>query len=118
MPYNAKHTDHATVRVAHLKSVLRKGAADLLASADLLQFVEGMAARLPGTVPETSIDALCQAVAALLAKQDALQTSICEFLSTISSGQRGTDAARALIAFAATLEKFKATQDDEPETMQ
>ncbi|NMG72289.1 hypothetical protein [Parazoarcus communis] len=118
MPHNAKHTDHATARVAHLKSVLRKGAADLLVSADLLQFIEGMAARFPGAAPETSIDALCQAVTALLEKQDALQTHIGDFLFSIASGQRGADAAHALVAFAATLEKWDATQDDEPETMQ
>ena len=118
MPHNATGTNHATVKVACLKSVLRQSADDLLATADLLQFIEGMAARLPGAVPDASIDALCHAVSALLAKQDELQTTIDTFLSAIASGQRGTDAARALIAFATTLERFRGKLENERETMQ
>lgn len=96
MPHD---TNHAAVKVAHLKSVLRKSAADLLATADLLQFVEGLAQRVPGAVPVESIDKLNSALVALLDRQHDLKDTFTTLLAQTSAGKHGAEVNRLFALF-------------------
>lgn len=115
MPHNA---NHAAIKLANIKSVLRKSAADLLTTADLLQFIEGMAQRLPDVVPVSNVDQLNSELVALLDRQHHLQDALAALLAQISADKHGAAANTMLARFYAFMQAQPTTTDDEPETRQ
>lgn len=110
------HTESA---LGQLKAVVRKSAAELLTTADVLQFLEGLAIWDAHIVQPAALENVNQAVIKLLAQQAALDEAISALIGDLKTGAHAMKVEKILAAFAAFTSRMQtAPQPTERETMQ
>lgn len=85
-------THDTAIRLDNLKQVLRDTNLDLAATADMLEFLHGLAKREPDAIPPAELERIDTKVVALLAQKAALDSALATLLKGI---QTSPDAARA-----------------------
>ncbi len=85
-------THDTATRLDNLKQVVRDTNLDLAASADMLEFLHGLAKREPDAIPLAELERIDTKVVALLAQKAALDSALATLLKGI---QTSPDTARA-----------------------
>lgn len=115
-----KRPHHQTTSsLSQLKAILRKSAAELLTTADILQFLEGLDASDPSIVESAAIENVNQAVIHALAQQAALEEAVSALMQQVTTGAHAQKVANVLAAFAAfTRDTYATSQRPNRENMQ
>lgn len=100
---------HPASALGQLKAILRKSAAELLTTADILQFLEGLDASDPTIVEPAAIENVNQAVIHVLAQQAALDEAVSALMQQVTTGAHALKVANVLAAFAAFTRDAHAT---------
>ena len=85
-------THDTATRLDNIKQVMRETNLDLAASADMFEFLHGLAKREPNAIPLAELERIDTKVVALLAQKAALDSALATLLKGI---QTSPDTARA-----------------------
>lgn len=110
------HTESA---IGQLKAVVRKSAAELLTTADIMQFIEGLEFWDARIVQPAALENVNQAVIKLMAQQAALDEAMSALIFDLKTGAHALKVEKILAAFADFTSRMQtAPQPTERETMQ